>query len=258
MNLLITGGKTMIKKIRSLFLAIVVVFTLSGNAFASTLDSNQTTNSVYSSNVSQNINCAVNLDKLKPYISKSSVIDKQSIKDIIDESAVIKKTRSLLTHQSLFSFSSDNGAAWFYTPEFSPNVNCYGYASKFSKFINPGDIYYEEGSPISRGEQADVDTVANYVLQDLQKVNRPSRIIDSATAPINSDEYRIALRVGNQNGTYDYHFMLQCNNSGWCTKAGSTPSVYLGRINPSTYIWNLGYIVNFYNSKTVYIAVKIK
>jgi hypothetical protein len=105
--------------------------------------------------------------------------------------------------------------------------------------------------------------VAEYVLDDFSRTyGKESRIISSATSSINSDEYRIALRVGNQQGIYDYHFMKQCSDGGWCHKPGSSPSGYLGSINPSSYSWDLYYtngslaIANFYNSSTIYIAVK--
>ena len=91
--------------------------------------------------------------------------------------------------------------------------------------------------------------------------------MSSQTSPIYSLEHRIALRVGwidvNSNGNVDlgtdiadYHFMEQVNTGGWAEKHGQQPSIYRGMINPSTINWDLGSYQNFYNSSTVYLAVK--
>lgn len=65
------------------------------------------------------------------------------------------------------------------------------------------------------------------------------------------------MRVGYHQGVYDYHWMLQCSNGGWCEKHGQTASNYVGMINPSNHSWNLGSYQNFYDSNTVYLAVRI-
>ena len=57
--------------------------------------------------------------------------------------------------------------------------------------------------------------------------------------------------------------MVQLNDGKWAHKPGQNPSANLGNINPSNYSWDLcdqyGNIVisNFYNSGTLYFAVKI-
>ncbi len=62
---------------------------------------------------------------------------------------------------------------------------------------------------------------------------------------------------------YDYHFLLQNSDGTWSDKPGSSPSRKLWNIDPTTYYWNLMYAdgtvakSNFYNSNTIYIAVKI-
>lgn len=186
--------------------------------------------------------------------------DRKVIDDFLEQA---DKEHEEQRNELPISVSSDYGAAQPYTSETSTSINCYGYAAGFDWWIDPGDIAYYYGSPIKNGETPDVNTVAKYVLDDLSRTYRKeSRIISSATASINSDEYRIALRVGNQQGIYDYHFMKQCSDGGWCHKPGSLPSQYLGSINPSTYSWDLYYtdgslaISNFYNSSTIYIAVR--
>jgi hypothetical protein len=92
--------------------------------------------------------------------------------------------------------------------------------------------------------------------------------LSSRTAAINSEEHRIALRVGwhdyNKNGHVDlatneadYHFMVQTSTGGWAEKHGQQPSINDGAINPSTFSWDLGSYKNFYTSATVYLAVRI-
>jgi hypothetical protein len=186
--------------------------------------------------------------------------DRKVIDDFLEQ---VDKEREERRNELPVSASSDYGAAQPYISETSTSINCYGYAVGMDQWVNPGDIAYYYGSPIEQGETPDVNTVAKYVLDDLSRTYRKeSRIISSATASINSDEYRIALRVGNQQGTYDYHFMKQCSDGGWCHKPSILPSEYLGNINPSTYSWDLYYfdgslaISNFYDSSTIYIAVK--
>lgn len=195
----------------------------------------------------------VDLDTIHAFLDK---LDKDS-KNKTNNSSVDSLTS---TTNILAATTSSYGAAWPYTATSSTSVNCYGYAANFGWFLNPGDIYYYYGSPIVDGDS--VNTVATYVLQDLGRAGRTSRIISSATASVNSDEYRMALRVGQDSLYYDYHFMLQCSDGGWCEKHGASPSIYDGNINPSTFSWNLYYTdgtlykQNFYNSATVYFAVK--
>lgn len=189
-------------------------------------------------------------------ISKSSNVNLDAIHAFLDKLDKDSKNKT----NNLTPAASSYGAAWPYKATSSTSVNCYGYAANFGWFLNPGDIYYYYGSPIVDGDS--VNTIATYVLQDLGRAGRTSRIISSATASVNSDEYRMALRVGQDSNVYDYHFMLQCSDGGWCEKHGSSPSIYDGNINPSTFSWNLYYTdgtlykSNFYNSATVYFAVK--
>lgn len=194
-------------------------------------------------------------------LSKTSNVDVNAIHEFLDQLDKAPKNRTnSITINPFTATTSNYGAAWPYTPSTSALVNCYGYAANFGWLLDPGDIYYYYGSPIEDGDS--VNTVATYVLQDLTRARRPSRIINSATATVNSNEYRMALRVGQDSYTYDYHFMLQCSDGGWCEKQGDANSIYDGNINPSTFSWNLYYYdgtlykANFYNSATVYFAVK--
>lgn len=235
----------MFKKILSTLTALALTLSLSTIAFASDLNK--------SDKIKTSTGKLVNKSEIQKYINCNPVVDNDAIKTILDEIDSKQNNK----HNRVKRSDSNYGAAWPYTAQNSRRINCYGYASRFNKFINPGDISNSGGSPISHGEESPVDKVAQYVIEDLERASRGGRIIDSATAPINSNEYRIAVRMGNQQGVYDYHFMLQCSDGAWCDKPGQTPSRYLGFIDPSRYSWDLGtYIKNFYNSETIFIAVQ--
>jgi len=198
-------------------------------------------------------------------VSKSSNVDLKAIRNILENHDKALNNNPNLAMSMQAAASSSYGSAWSYSSTSSTTINCYGYASNFRIWLNPGDVAFYYGSPIGQGATPSVDTVASYVLQDLGRwyYGKTSRIISSATATVNSDEYRIAVRVGQDSvAGYDYHFMLQCSNGTWCEKHGDGASKNDGAINPSTFNWNLYYKDgtlykrNFYNSSTVYIAVK--
>lgn len=94
----------------------------------------------------------------------------------------------------------------------------------------------------------------------MEAAGRSARIINQ-TDVVYSNEYRLALRTGQNSQHWDYHVMMQCSDGGWCDKPGEKGSRYLGKINPSTYSWDFIYNngtveKNFYNSETIYLAVK--
>lgn len=181
-----------------------------------------------------------------------------------------------LTSTSTFNLaatSSTYGAAWAYTRASSTSINCYGYAARYNWWINPGDITSYYGGLPSNATQTqirnyfNVNNIANKVITDLGRSGRSARIITNGLSTISSTEYRIAVRTGvhdyNLNGNIDlglgeadYHFMLQHSDGTWSSKAGSTPSVNLGAISPRTYRWDLGTIQGYYDSATIYLAVK--
>lgn len=244
--------KIMMKLSLSLFIAIL--FTL---AFGNSI--------IYAKSIAENqyimtTDGKVSLEEIDKYRNVRYAVDESEIEALLKEIDFnINNTNEKLLTSNLLSTlaaSSPYGAAWPYTYVGSTNINCYGYASRFSRFLNPGDISYTPNSPIGNGATPGVSTVANYVLSDLGRAGRNSRLISSSTSFVNFNEYRIALRTGNQYGIYDYHFMFQTNIGGWCEKHGSQPSIYDGYINPSTFRWDLGSLKGFYNSNTVYLAVK--
>ena len=156
---------------------------------------------------------------------------------------------------------SDVGAASPYNPSNSMDYNCYAYALREKQWK------YVGGSP-DAVQDFSVDNVAQMVLNDAEKDGRSIRIIDSYDAPIESNEYRIALRTGEA----DYHFMIQHNDGSWSHKPGFCSTRLIDGANPSVVSWDLpqvdsfllynfgiareiGSIHNYYDSATIYFAV---
>ena len=157
--------------------------------------------------------------------------------------------------------TSDVGAALPYTPSNSIHFNCYAYA------LGEKQWKYVGGSP-DAVENYDVDYITEMVLNDAQKDGRTMRVIDSYDSPINSNEYRVALRTGEA----DYHFMVQHNDGTWSHKPGYGSTRLIDGDNPSVVSWDaplvdsyllynygivkeIGAIQSYYDSKTIYFAV---
>ena len=125
-------------------------------------------------------------------------------------------------------------------------MNCAGFALRISKFLS-GDVL-----GVNAGDS--VTTVADKTMDYFIK-NQPGRTIRKVgynlnpTYSINSNEYRVALRVVKGTIGYDYHFMIQLNDGKWADKPGESASRLLGYLNPTTYNWGA------YNSDVVYFAV---
>lgn len=165
----------------------------------------------------------------------------------------------------------------------SKSINCYGYSVVIPWWMNPGDgdgisniqnqaaidNYFKHVNVVAQAVIADGETNQLYFKGSKAPTTYAKwRILTSRTAPINAEEHRIALRVGwhdfNSNGHVDlngneadYHFMVQTNTGGWAEKHGQQPSINDGTINPSTFSWDLGSYKGFYNSTTVYLAVRV-
>ena len=157
---------------------------------------------------------------------------------------------------------SEIGAASPYIPSKSRDFNCYAYVLGEEHWKNVG------GSS-NAIDDYDVDKVAEMVLADAQRDGRKIRIIDSYDSPIESYEYRIALRTG----VNDYHFMMQHCDGTWSHKPGFCKTRLIYDANPSVASWDapkiselwalLGVIKetdfepNYYDSKTIYFAVSV-
>lgn len=88
-------------------------------------------------------------------------------------------------------------------------------------------------------------------------LGRSAQRLDSYSADIGADEYRIAVRVGNYFPFADYHFMVQTADGTWAEKHGpGGASVQHPKGNPDTIPWSLpGVSDNFYDSAIVYLAI---
>ena len=56
-------------------------------------------------------------------------------------------------------------------------------------------------------------------------------------------------------GIADYHFAVQLSDGTWADKPGSTPSRW-NKIDGTAEKWNLGSIIGYYNTPSIYFAVK--
>jgi RHS repeat-associated protein len=157
--------------------------------------------------------------------------------------------------------SSNVGAAKKYEESTSTKYNCYAYA------LGEKDWRYVGGRPDAVTD-FDVDSVALMVMDDVKKLGRSIRPLESYDSPIDSNEYRIALRTGVE----DYHFMVQNSDGSWSHKPGQCKTRQIDGANPSVVPWDrilidaniwyqFHYIVevdiepNYYDSKTLYFAI---
>ena len=157
--------------------------------------------------------------------------------------------------------SSSFGAARAYkSVKGGPNTpNCYAYAIGLNRAINPGNLSGKNP------KFNDVDAVASAVISDLKAIGRSARKISGVNASIKSNEYRIALRCGKKpyandiygRPLYDYHFMVQHNDGRWSEKHGTRGNsiLHASGKNPNNISWDLGNLINYYNSKIIYLAI---
>ena len=157
--------------------------------------------------------------------------------------------------------STNYGAASPYIESDSTDYNCYAYA------LGEKEWKYVGGSSDAVSNY-DVDNVAQMVLTDAENDGRVMRPIESFDSPIESNEYRIALRTGES----DYHFMVQHNDGTWSHKPSLCRTRLINGANPSVVSWDapqidlyylyafgivkeVGAITNYYDSRTRYFAV---
>ncbi len=139
--------------------------------------------------------------------------------------------------------------------------NCYAYAMGYTdRWLHPGKgnknvktDKYNFGA-YNMPNYYTVQDMQNWIINDF---GDRARKISSATAKIENDEYRVAIRVdiekdtkGKKN-TRDFHLMKQHSDGNWSEKCGEGKPRILGKINPDNYGWS----GNYY-SKTLYLAVK--
>ena len=136
----------------------------------------------------------------------------------------------------------------------SLNINCAGFALRINQFISGSMLGGVTGSSWDTVESIASKTITYFNNNTTGRtIRRISGVNNTPTFSINSNEYRVALRVRTPNtgySTYDYHFYIQTIDGQWANKPGSTPSAIIGYVNPSTYAW-----ANGYNSDVIYFAV---
>ena len=164
------------------------------------------------------------------------------------------------------------GAAWAHRQfSASSSLNCWGFALGKNTSI---DAVFSRSGELTLSDIDLAYLFSNYSV-DHGYVSS-MRIINSATAQIDSNEFRVAFR-GKKTYVYNpttlrfelyiYHFMVQTNTGGWShkpsvgTHVGSEPvsraSVNEGSINPSVNgLYWINWVTEPDSSATVYFAVK--
>jgi len=154
----------------------------------------------------------------------------------------------------------DYGAATAYVPNSDTDTNCVGYALGVDGWLYVGD----NNSP----SFCLFTTVLMTITTSISN-GHGIRIISSYDSPISSDEYRIALRIGES----DYHFMVQHNDGSWSHKPGVCPSRLVTGDDPRAMSWDrpeinerlfyytgkveeTNVVPNYYDSYTVFFAVR--
>lgn len=161
---------------------------------------------------------------------------------------------------------------------------CYPYAlGVTNKTLSPGETT-AAGIMLNtiRKKYIDVNTVADWVLQDVKNLGASARILTGADSrpnyPTASNQFLMALRVTPKSAyktgdinSYNYHFMRRIGNSCWRYKAGTGGKVIQLQegYTPETVTWDLiapadGNVssynykqtdVAYYTSDIVYILV---
>lgn len=203
--------------------------------------------------------------------------------EALKEASEIQIDMGKLLSSFALTTSSDYGHAWSYIQEDSDTINCYCYSLNAPFRMNPGDgdgvsdvssqktldSYFKDVNVMANAVIADGEITQLYFKGSMTGTTYSKwRILSSKTASVSSEEHRIALRVGFHdyndnghvdmyNGEADYHFMVQTSTGTWAEKHGEEPSINVGYIDRSTYSWDLGSTKGFYNSSTVYLAVRV-
>ncbi len=178
-----------------------------------------------------------------------------------------------------FDQVTELGAAGPYRNVTSKKINCLGYALRLNEW---GDLSIQFGDSVY--------DVCEETVAYINNLPKNCRVLESGTSYtsfVRTNEYRIALRIGEHtitrkllaiDGTVqtitqriiDYHFMEHLNTGKWAHKPGEAPSIN-GITNPETYNWYLRYSTwnvnlnqyveetynQFYDSTIIYIAVAV-
>ncbi len=140
--------------------------------------------------------------------------------------------------------------------------NCYSFAIGSPVNQQPG-----QASQTTDIQWNDIKSVGAAVEADLKAMGYTVRRLENCNSPIQSNEFRIALRVGEKpyeiviiDGKvylrYDYHFMRQTNTGQWAEKHGPGGDSILHGIGetPDDIAWTL-HGKPYYDSEIYYYAV---
>lgn len=130
----------------------------------------------------------------------------------------------------------------------SGDPNCFGYALFLNQAVNP---------KLSSIDSHTTEDFSDRFAAIINMYAVSCRRIASHTAPINSNEYRMAVRAPNGlDGIHNYHVIYQLSDGTWAGKDATAPSKHFGRTNPSTTpaMWSN----NAYSPSagTIYFAVR--
>ena len=144
------------------------------------------------------------------------------------------------------------------------SINCFGYAIGVDHWV---ELYTVDTDTL--------DEVAQHAINSAWREGVTIYKIESYDAPIMHDEYRICMRTGDHNDEYDVHFMKQVYElvdgnkvAKWADKISSLPMTTDRNVrteDPSTIkwpawgevlFWEIKLYENFYDSDTVFFAVK--
>ena len=156
--------------------------------------------------------------------------------------------------------TSTSSAPPDYIKEQSTKQNCYSYAFRLPHSANPGDYSAKSNSDymFKTKNKYTPDEITKYIERDMKELNKSVRVVDSPKDKLD-DEYIVAMKTSTKVipsiGVADYHFAVQLSDGTWADKPGQTPSRW-NKINGTAVTWDLGNIKDYYNTETVYFAVK--
>lgn len=104
--------------------------------------------------------------------------------------------------------------------------NCFGYALFVNEDVTPNPLFW----PDSHYTEDFSDKFEGAINSEAVSCRR----IASYIAPIQANEYRLAVRVPNGlDGEHNYHVIYQLSDGTWAGKDSTAPSQHFGKGNPS-------------------------
>lgn len=102
------------------------------------------------------------------------------------------------------------------------------------------------------------EEITGFIQRDMDALNKSVRVVDSPKDKLDN-EYIVAMKTSTNVipsiGFADYHFAVQLSDGSWADKPGQRPSRW-NALDGATIAWDCGNIKNYYNTETVYFAVR--